>query len=107
MAGHAQEIENIISVKFQNSVNTMSKATRHITLLYHQVGQAQNCYGIYKLTCTVRHCCNPAIAYIGSQRTVGEVRWRQRGLAELLRPHHDTAIHRYQVSGQDTSNTVS
>ncbi|KAF7595575.1 hypothetical protein BBP40_005610 [Aspergillus hancockii] len=36
MAGHAQEIENIINLKFQNSVDTMPKGTRHITLLYHQ-----------------------------------------------------------------------
>ncbi|PLB53595.1 Zn(II)2Cys6 transcription factor [Aspergillus steynii IBT 23096] len=36
MAGHAQEIENIIHLKFQNSVDTMPRGTRHITLLYHQ-----------------------------------------------------------------------
>ncbi|OGM47217.1 Zn(II)2Cys6 transcription factor [Aspergillus bombycis] len=36
MAGHAQEIENIIHMKVQNSVDTMPKGTRHITLLYHQ-----------------------------------------------------------------------
>ncbi|KAH8433304.1 fungal specific transcription factor domain-containing protein [Aspergillus melleus] len=36
MAGHAQEIENIIHLRFQNSVDTMPRGTRHITLLYHQ-----------------------------------------------------------------------
>ncbi|KAK2761328.1 hypothetical protein FQN54_001850 [Arachnomyces sp. PD_36] len=36
MAGHAQEIENIIHLKFQNSVDTMPKGTRRITCLYHQ-----------------------------------------------------------------------
>lgn len=37
MAGHAQEIETIFELNFKNSVDTMSKETRHITLLYHQV----------------------------------------------------------------------
>lgn len=37
LAGHAQEIEHIIHTKFKNSVDTMPKGTRHITLLYHQV----------------------------------------------------------------------
>lgn len=37
LAGHAQTIENIIHTKFQNSVDTMPRGTRHITLLYHQV----------------------------------------------------------------------
>jgi hypothetical protein len=37
LAGHAREIESIIHIKFQNSVDTMPKGTRHITLLYHQV----------------------------------------------------------------------
>ncbi|RMJ22234.1 putative transcription factor [Aspergillus sp. HF37] len=36
LAGHAQTIENIIHTKFQNSVDTMPRGTRHITLLYHQ-----------------------------------------------------------------------
>ncbi|KAL4862198.1 hypothetical protein BDV12DRAFT_207373 [Aspergillus spectabilis] len=36
LAGHAREIESIIHLKFQNSVETMPKGTRHITLLYHQ-----------------------------------------------------------------------
>lgn len=38
MAGHAREIETIIYLKFQNSVDTVPKGTRHVTLLYHQVG---------------------------------------------------------------------
>ncbi|KAK1625408.1 hypothetical protein BDP81DRAFT_463935 [Colletotrichum phormii] len=36
LAGHAQEIERITRFKFQNSVDTMPKGTRSITLLYHQ-----------------------------------------------------------------------
>ncbi|KAL3432042.1 hypothetical protein BDV09DRAFT_187869 [Aspergillus tetrazonus] len=36
LAGHAREFEQIIQLKFQNSVDTMPKGTRHITLLYHQ-----------------------------------------------------------------------
>ncbi|KAL2860916.1 uncharacterized protein BJX67DRAFT_386196 [Aspergillus lucknowensis] len=36
LAGHAREIESVIHMKFQNSVDTMPKGTRHITLLYHQ-----------------------------------------------------------------------
>ncbi|GAD93971.1 Zn(II)2Cys6 transcription factor [Paecilomyces variotii No. 5] len=36
MAGHAQEIERIIHSKSQQSVETMPKGTRHITLLYHE-----------------------------------------------------------------------
>ncbi|KAL5362581.1 Zn(II)2Cys6 transcription factor [Aspergillus floccosus] len=36
LAGHALEIENIIHTKFHNSVDTMTKATQHVTLLYHQ-----------------------------------------------------------------------
>lgn len=39
MAGHAQEIEDIVSTKFRNSVKTMPRVTRHITLLYHQVSK--------------------------------------------------------------------
>lgn len=37
LAGHAQEVEKIIHVRFSNSVDTMPEGTRHITLLYHQV----------------------------------------------------------------------
>ena len=37
LAGHAKEIERIISTEFQNSVGIMPEGTRHITLLYHQV----------------------------------------------------------------------
>lgn len=37
LAGHAQEIEQIFNLKFQNSVDTLPMGTRHITLLYHQV----------------------------------------------------------------------
>ncbi|KAL6409928.1 hypothetical protein AUP68_06334 [Ilyonectria robusta] len=36
LAHHAQEIERIISFKFQTSVDTMPRGTRYITLLYHQ-----------------------------------------------------------------------
>ncbi|KAL4805368.1 hypothetical protein BDV18DRAFT_152711 [Aspergillus unguis] len=36
LASHAREIESIIHYKFKNSVDTMPKGTRHITLLYHQ-----------------------------------------------------------------------
>ncbi|KGO64981.1 Transcription factor, fungi [Penicillium italicum] len=36
LAGYAQEVENIIHLKFRNSVDTMPSGTQHITLLYHQ-----------------------------------------------------------------------
>ncbi|KAF4978258.1 hypothetical protein FZEAL_5364 [Fusarium zealandicum] len=36
LAHHAQEIERIIGLKFQNLVDTMPRGTRYITLLYHQ-----------------------------------------------------------------------
>ncbi|KAJ5334559.1 hypothetical protein N7452_006962 [Penicillium brevicompactum] len=36
LAGHAQEVENIIHATFRNSVDSMPRGTRHITLLYHQ-----------------------------------------------------------------------
>ncbi|KAL1852220.1 hypothetical protein Plec18167_006034 [Paecilomyces lecythidis] len=36
MAGHAQEIESIIHSKSQQSVETMPKGTRYISLLYHE-----------------------------------------------------------------------
>ncbi|KAF4965665.1 hypothetical protein FSARC_6560 [Fusarium sarcochroum] len=36
LAHHAQDIERIISLKFRNSVDTMPRGTRYITLLYHQ-----------------------------------------------------------------------
>ncbi|RDK45493.1 hypothetical protein M752DRAFT_324424 [Aspergillus phoenicis ATCC 13157] len=36
LASQAQDIEGIIEVNFQNSVDAMSKGTRHVTLLYHQ-----------------------------------------------------------------------
>ena len=38
MVGIAQDMEQIIHSNFQSSVEAMSKETRHITLLYHQVG---------------------------------------------------------------------
>lgn len=41
MAGHAQDIEKIIRLKFQNSLDTMPKGTRHITLSYHQVSHEE------------------------------------------------------------------
>lgn len=37
MAGHAQEIEQTMQLKFNTSVSTMPKGTRHVTLQYHQV----------------------------------------------------------------------
>lgn len=37
MVGIAQDMERIINVNFQSAVEAMSKETRHITLLYHQV----------------------------------------------------------------------
>lgn len=37
LAGHAQEVEKIIHVRFRNSVDTLPRGTRHTTLLYHQV----------------------------------------------------------------------
>ncbi|CAG8060872.1 unnamed protein product [Penicillium salamii] len=36
LAGHAQEVEGIIHATFRNSVDSMPRGTRHITLLYHQ-----------------------------------------------------------------------
>ncbi|WQF77306.1 hypothetical protein CDEST_02320 [Colletotrichum destructivum] len=36
LAGHAQEIQRITRSKSQNSVDTMPKGTRGVTLLYHQ-----------------------------------------------------------------------
>lgn len=40
LAGHAQEVENIIHATFRNSVDSMPRGTRHITLLYHQVSHS-------------------------------------------------------------------
>jgi hypothetical protein len=37
LAGHAQEVEKIIHATFRNSVDSMPRGTRHITLLYHHV----------------------------------------------------------------------
>ncbi|KAF4878620.1 putative transcriptional regulatory protein [Colletotrichum siamense] len=36
LAQYAQELENIMRVKFQTSVDTVPRGMRHITLLYHQ-----------------------------------------------------------------------
>ncbi|KAM5360787.1 hypothetical protein ACJZ2D_013533 [Fusarium nematophilum] len=36
LAHHAQEIERIIFLKFKDTVDTMPRGTRYITLLYHQ-----------------------------------------------------------------------
>lgn len=36
LAHHAQDIEKITALKFHDSMDTMPKDTRHITLLYHQ-----------------------------------------------------------------------
>ncbi|CRK22485.1 hypothetical protein BN1708_013425, partial [Verticillium longisporum] len=36
LAGHAQDIEEVIAQKFKNSVDTMPKGIWHISLLYHQ-----------------------------------------------------------------------
>lgn len=38
MVGIAQDMEQTIHANFQSSVDAMSKETRHVTLLYHQVG---------------------------------------------------------------------
>ena len=37
MVAHAQEIEQIVQLEVSSSVEAMSRETRHITLLYHQV----------------------------------------------------------------------
>ncbi|RAK81572.1 Zn(II)2Cys6 transcription factor [Aspergillus fijiensis CBS 313.89] len=36
LAGHAQEMEEIIQIRLRNSLDTMPRGTQHITLLYHQ-----------------------------------------------------------------------
>lgn len=38
LADHAQEIEETIQLRFQNSVGRLPKGTRLVTLTYHQVG---------------------------------------------------------------------
>lgn len=62
MAGHAQEIENIFNFQFEGSMdNTMSKGTRHITLLYHQVRVESTVWGVTLTpTLSVRHRCDKA-----------------------------------------------
>lgn len=40
MTVHAREIEEIVHPKTSNSVETMPKGTRYITLLYHQVSMS-------------------------------------------------------------------
>lgn len=37
MTVYAREIEDLVHPKNSNTVETMPKGTRHITLLYHQV----------------------------------------------------------------------
>jgi hypothetical protein len=40
MTAYAREIEDIVQSKNPSSIETMPKGTRYITLLYHQVSQA-------------------------------------------------------------------
>ncbi|OAR01680.1 hypothetical protein LLEC1_02195 [Akanthomyces lecanii] len=43
MVAHAQEIEQIVQSELSSSVQAMSRETRHITLVYHQVCAAPKC----------------------------------------------------------------
>lgn len=52
MAGYAQEIEKIIQLKFPNSLDTMPRGTRHITLSYHQVREDDLYIFLLYLTCS-------------------------------------------------------
>lgn len=37
LAHHAQEIERIVGLKFQNSLGSVPRGTHYLTMLYHQV----------------------------------------------------------------------
>lgn len=37
LAYHAQEIESIVALKFNNSLGSMPRGTHYLTMLYHQV----------------------------------------------------------------------
>lgn len=70
LAGYAEEVEKIIHAKFRNSVDRTPNGTRHITLLYHQVGvnrsyNTSDSNVIRKIVCDR---CNPATSLIRSQR---------------------------------------
>lgn len=78
MAGYAQEIEKIIQLKFPNSMDTMPRGTRHITLSYHQVRQDNSYTDILhthlNTVCCLRHTPPSSIGAQGTTRTPGETR---------------------------------
>lgn len=68
LAGHAQEIQRITRSKYQNSVDTMPKGTRGVTLLYHQVGTL-----CFVVMCNQGHCtylAHRSVRHYGHQTTI-------------------------------------
>lgn len=81
MAGHAHELEGIIQVREQESVDAISRDTRHIMLLYHQVrpahpvGMLPRCRSDPSADCdvasVVRYSRNPATSPLPSEWKIG------------------------------------
>ena len=75
LAGHAQEIEKLVHIDPQNSVEIISRGTRHIALLYHQVSRraqhAISCQFVTDHVLAVRDNCNTTTFTICSYGTVG------------------------------------
>jgi hypothetical protein len=72
LAKHALEIEKFANINTENSVETMSRGTRHIALLYHKVCDNQKTLTSRTNIRTVCHNCYKTpfvIRFYGSIRT--------------------------------------
>lgn len=89
MTVYAREIEEIVHPKTSNSVETMPKGTRYITLLYHQVSSYEPNPSINTdlIICAVRFRRNTAPPPVRPQRAFRKINPRSRGVAELSRPN--------------------
>lgn len=99
LAGHAQEIEKITRVKFQNSVDTMPKGTRDITLLYHQVQSLQSQPGGFaaNIQFPVRGYRHTATTSVSAQTTTRPFWPRTTGHGGLHGSAYPVDVNRNQV----------
>lgn len=65
MAKYAEEIEKMIHVSFQGSIDNVSEETRHTILLYHQVSKSLLLFSILYiiLTCSSASSVPPGRYY--------------------------------------------
>lgn len=68
MARHAEEIEKMIHVDFNSSIDNVPQETRHTILLYHQVLLRKSGFILYRLiSFLVCDHCHKATTSVGPQ----------------------------------------